>query len=1440
MGSSVKASFMNPEELDPAAPLAAPSGRLEVERVEAGQVIGWSADLSGQAAHVEWWIDGVLTEFGAGERQHRLDVCTALGVGPENQHGFVMALPFEIWADQGRRTRDVRLRSAGMEATVVLPASLSSLVQSLQALADGPPLWAALRRVDAHVIALGGFQILTTEAARWLQASLGRCSVTEAVERRLKLSAGQGAVFGLVEALDGLCVLGWAWSGDGTTERIELLVDGKREDSARVRTQRDDVQRAMGSARSSLGFELEIPGRVWALSRNGALRLQIEVDGQVLPGQVLELSSAQLLGVLDRVREVQRAWEAGAEGIDPKEQQYRVLLLLEHVDGAGLMSELDTERLAFIRSQAERFGLTGLFRGALALGSAARGAAPVHDHTTILVWRLLKQFNERAADASKSLASHLDELLSSSPVQGEALNRFLLSLIPCFCDQQAYSDMRRWLPPGRVRALVHSSNAWELSLALPELAATGDLTLAAQVVEKLAKGAPGWLNTECIAHSVRELQRQSSGLQQLDTPALAMVGSLLSLVESVGANAWGRGHDRHLIDSVVTLVALCPSLTDEMVERVARNVWAVYALVPAFWQSLRKRLPDQAQWPRCIEEAQSILHALQGLLADESRLQPTQVLRSLPLLHRLRLEGNLDSSQVTRELVLALLARVSEEGPEEAVSAELSADLSAICAELEALSPSDPLRAHAHPVAASLGSVSAPLLRERVHAVTGIPRAPHAAQLRRVVGLLRARSPESVSVADCRLLAGRRGRFVGLHLMAVRWCMLRTARTLEASSADLSELREMWMQGLESTLTDRVRPAALISALACLRREQAREPDSSLALVLEEFESRAGDVLPALLPRTPEAPPTLAVSSPWASSLLVIYSCRGNLPTRVQMIRESWARSLTARGIAWVVVVGNGDDTLDGDVLRLAVSDSYEDLPQKSLALIKWVHDHTDFDCLIKIDDDCHFAVDEFFDSAPHLTHHYLGRRLHRAEGGTERAWHQSKSASARGRSSIDKSPEPSVYADGGAGYVLSRWAMSSVLQVLQTTAGARLCRSAFMEDKLIGDLLAHAGIELSSEGYETLVRRRYGVGATPVNAHQNVFYPGPASPTLVSHLDDFTQIGRVESAMHSTNLRPPRIWPTHATPLLGGAAGTNQLELLSDPEKVRRLEEAKVLVIAVARNEAVLLPHFLAHYRRLGVRHFVLADNLSDDGSREFLLAQPDVVLYSVDTEYRHSHYGVAWQQAILGAHALGKWVVLADIDEFLVYPDCENVSLSAMLDAQSQQGHDALLTLMIDMYPKGDLADADFTRQPPFEVARYFDRAPLIKWRLGGGCYSNATTYLSALRHRAIADSAPNLYTSQKLAVFKYAPWVRLAEGLHYASNLSVAPRPVYFAHFKYHAGFQEKVRSEVERKQHFNGAEEYRKYLAMIDESQSQLYGEGVSVAYESSHSFSSIAV
>ena len=56
--------------------------------------------------------------------------------------------------------------------------------------------------------------------------------------------------------------------------------------------------------------------------------------------------------------------------------------------------------------------------------------------------------------------------------------------------------------------------------------------------------------------------------------------------------------------------------------------------------------------------------------------------------------------------------------------------------------------------------------------------------------------------------------------------------------------------------------------------------------------------------------------------------------------------------------------------------------------------------------------------------------------------------------------------------------------------------------------------------------------------------------------------------------------------------------------------DPADVALFAIVRNEMYFLPHLLRHYRALGLREFCFLDDRSDDGTRAFLMAQPDCVV--------------------------------------------------------------------------------------------------------------------------------------------------------------------------------------------------------------------------------------
>ncbi|MEO1748628.1 MAG: glycosyltransferase family 2 protein, partial [Pseudomonadota bacterium] len=73
-------------------------------------------------------------------------------------------------------------------------------------------------------------------------------------------------------------------------------------------------------------------------------------------------------------------------------------------------------------------------------------------------------------------------------------------------------------------------------------------------------------------------------------------------------------------------------------------------------------------------------------------------------------------------------------------------------------------------------------------------------------------------------------------------------------------------------------------------------------------------------------------------------------------------------------------------------------------------------------------------------------------------------------------------------------------------------------------------------------------------------------------------------------------------------------------------IRSGDILLFSTFRNENIRLPYFLDYYRRLGVSHFLMVDNDSDDGGRPYLAQQPDVSLWTTRASYRRSRFGVDW----------------------------------------------------------------------------------------------------------------------------------------------------------------------------------------------------------------------
>ena len=148
--------------------------------------------------------------------------------------------------------------------------------------------------------------------------------------------------------------------------------------------------------------------------------------------------------------------------------------------------------------------------------------------------------------------------------------------------------------------------------------------------------------------------------------------------------------------------------------------------------------------------------------------------------------------------------------------------------------------------------------------------------------------------------------------------------------------------------------------------------------------------------------------------------------------------------------------------------------------------------------------------------------------------------------------------------------------------------------------------------------------------------------------------------------------------------------DLSAVKKRIKQTKSGDILLFSVIRNEHPRLSFFLDYYRKLGVDHFCFIDNQSEDDTVSYLLDQEDVSIWSAKGSYARAAYGVHWLNFLLSRYGSGHWCLTVDADEFLVFPHCDARPIGALTDWLDTQNKNAFPTLLLDLYPDGDIKDA------------------------------------------------------------------------------------------------------------------------------------------------------
>ena len=275
-------------------------------------------------------------------------------------------------------------------------------------------------------------------------------------------------------------------------------------------------------------------------------------------------------------------------------------------------------------------------------------------------------------------------------------------------------------------------------------------------------------------------------------------------------------------------------------------------------------------------------------------------------------------------------------------------------------------------------------------------------------------------------------------------------------------------------------------------------------------------------------------------------------------------------------------------------------------------------------------------------------------------------------------------------------------------------------------------------------------------------------------------------------------------------------VKLIQKNSKSQNNKDIPILISAV-KNDLYRVKMQIEHHRKIGINHLVYIDNMSDDGTFEWLLEQ-EIDVYRVDDKFSATAKD-AWFRQITDIYGYDRWYLILDSDELFVYPGMEDNKINKLTDFAKESNIDTFQTFMIDMYSKDELVggkseDIPLEKYDIKEENRYFDTDSYFINQAYEG-----DRILGGPRFRVFSDknqSFTPLLTKNPLVFLRNDRFFGIHHSIPFHKNFNNAIISGIL-HYKFLPSDNKKYKKIVEEGNYAGGSIEYKRYLEVIENNE-----------------------